>query len=607
MTRENGPAPDDDDEAATVARRVGRFRSGSPPASEIRSARGVIARSPESASEAGSEGPSARSASGSSMTGAAMAEVMLEEEATRVHGFAVAIPFVSGGVAALLPLLGGDPISKALCEAALIVIALASIWVWRRTRPPLDRTRYGVRVYRVYGWTVSLSIIFVENYMGFFSPVPVVLALGIYYLSQSSDRIHSTLLPMFVTLSYTTLSLLTALGVLDDRGLFSAQDSAFASRIFGVVAVTAILLVTFGMARISRRAMRQAIERSNEALLVAQQREAQLAEAHHQLDRALRVAIGKPGRYTGALAGEHRLGIVIGVGAIGEVYAAEHVGDASRAAVKLLQATALARDDLVERIMREGALSSRLDSPHVVRVFEVGRLDDGAPYLTMELLHGRDLAARLRQEGQLALPELARLASELGAGLQHAHEAGIVHRDLKPLNIYEADQDGGTRWKILDFGISKLASSGGTLTQEGVVGTPGYMSPEQARGAKVDHRSDLFSMAVVLYRAMTGQPAFPGDGTPQIMFDIVYKMPKRPSAAGRGIPAELDFVMAIALAKDPDDRFQSALELSQAFVRATRRKLSSELRERGAALLRALPWGSTLTAKGTGNDERQRG
>jgi hypothetical protein len=604
MTREGDPLPDDEEDRATVARRVGRVRSGAPAASEVRSARSPASETPRAGLSTGSEGPRARSASGASMTGAAMAEVMFEEEATRVHGFALAIPMVALGVAALLPVLGGDPLAKALCGAALMVIALASAWVWRLTRPPVDRTRYSERVFRAYGWTLSVAIVFVEYYIGFFSPVATVLALGIYYLSQSNDRLHSVMLPTFVTACYSALSMLTAVGVLEDRGLFSAQAAGLGSRLFGVVGVTAILLVTLGMARISRRAMREAIERSNEALLVAQQREAQLAEAHHQLDRALRVAVGKPGRYTGALAGEHRLGVVIGVGAIGEVYAAEHVRTSSEVAVKLLQAAALERDDLVERILREGALSSQLDSPHVVRVFEAGRLSDGAPYLTMELLRGRDLAARLRQEGQLPLAELARLAAELGAGLQHAHDAGIVHRDLKPLNIYEAEQNGVLQWKILDFGISKLANSGGTLTQEGVVGTPGYMSPEQARGARVDHRSDVFSMAVVLYRAMTGQPAFPGDGTPQIMFDIVYKMPKRPSNASKNLPHELDAVMAIALAKDPEDRFQSARELADAFVLASKHKLSHELRQRAASLLRALPWGSTMTARGGHADER---
>jgi serine/threonine-protein kinase len=353
---------------------------------------------------------------------------------------------------------------------------------------------------------------------------------------------------------------------------------------------------------VSRAALREAIERSIEALLIAQRKEAQLAEAHHQLDHALRVAVGKPGRYTGALAGDYRLDIVIGIGAIGEVYAAEHMRDRTRAAVKLLQAAALERDELVERILREGAISSQLDNPHVVRVHAAGRLSDGAPYLVMELLQGRDLAARLRQQGQLSLPELVELARQIGDGLDHAHAADVVHRDLKPLNIYETTDNGRPSWKILDFGISKLTSSTGTLTHEGVIGTPGYMSPEQARGIRVDHRSDIFSLAVVIYRALTGQPAFPGESTPKIMFDIVYKMPNRPSSVTRGIPPDVDLALAIALAKDPDDRFQRAPEFAAALAQAVRGQLSPELRARGAAMTRTYPWGQTLVVPASGVD-----
>jgi eukaryotic-like serine/threonine-protein kinase len=232
-----------------------------------------------------------------------------------------------------------------------------------------------------------------------------------------------------------------------------------------------------------------------------------------------------------------------------------------------------------------------------VQVFETGRMSDGAPYLVMELLQGRDLATRLRQDGQLPLPDLAELAEQLGAGLQHAHEAGVIHRDLKPLNIFGSEHGGGVCWKILDFGISKLTTSSGTLTQEGVVGTPGYMSPEQARGVELSVRSDVFSMAVVLYRAMTGQPAFPGDGTPQIMFDIVYKAPKRPGAAIHGLNSDIDLVMAIALAKDPDHRFQSAAEFAAAFALACKRRLPGVLRERGALMVRAYPWDRALVTQ----------
>jgi serine/threonine-protein kinase len=529
-----------------------------------------------------------------SSTGLALAEAMLAEEATRAHGFAGVVGPLCLATSLMLPFLGGDATAKLLCGAALFVMGAASLCVFYLTRDASDTTRYTRVMHRSYGWLLVISVLFVEYYCGFFSPVAVVLTLGTYYLGQSTDRSHSFLLPLLVVVSYALLASLTGAGVIADVGLFKGDHAELSSRLFAVTAASFVLAMTLRMARVSRAALREAIARSNEALLVAQRREAQLAEAHHQLDYALRVAVGKPGRYTGALAGDYRLDIVVGVGAIGEVYSARHARDGSLAAVKLLQAAALERDDLVERILREGAISQKLDSPHVVRVFAAGRLQDGAPYLAMELLQGRDLAARLRQEGQLELGDLAGLAEQVGAGLQHAHDGGVVHRDLKPLNIYEAVQDGGYAWKILDFGISKHTSSSGTLTREGVIGTPGYMSPEQAKGGPVDHRSDIFAMAVVLYRAMTGQPAFPGESAPQILFDIVYKMPKRPSTIAKNVPADVDLVMAIALAKDPAERFQSAQEFAAAFVQATRRKLSSALRERGEAMTRAYAWDKTL-------------
>jgi eukaryotic-like serine/threonine-protein kinase len=591
-----GDPPKDEAEEATVVRRSSRS-SRAPKALDRGSPSAALSPSPAATDGTGSRPNTGSAAS----TGSAIAEAMLAEEATRAHGFAGVVGPLCVATSLMLPFLGGDPTAKLLCGAALFAMGAASLAVFYLTRDDSDTTRYTRVMHRSYGWVLVIAVLFVEYYCGFFSPVAVVLTLGTYYLGQSSDRSHSFLLPLLVVVSYALLASLTAAGLLADRGLFKGDHAEPSSRLFAVAAASFVLAMTLRMARVSRAALREAIERSNEALLVAQRREAQLAEAHHELDYALRVAVGKPGRYTGALAGEYRLDIVIGVGAIGEVYSAQHTRDGSPAAVKLLQAAALERDDLVERILREGAISRKLDSAHVVRVLDTGRLPDGAPYLAMELLQGRDLAARLRQAGQLEGGDLAVLAQQVGAGLQHAHDAGIVHRDLKPLNIFEAALDGGGHaWKILDFGISKHSSSGGTLTREGVIGTPGYMSPEQAKGATVDHRSDIFAMAVVLYRAMTGQPAFPGESTPQILFDVVYKMPKRPSSIAKNVPSDVDLVMAIALAKYPAERFQSAQEFADAFVQAMQRKLVSVLRERGASMTRTYEWGKTLVVPASG-------
>jgi serine/threonine-protein kinase len=358
-----------------------------------------------------------------------------------------------------------------------------------------------------------------------------------------------------------------------------------------VIGVGCTLLTTMWMARLARRSVRNAIVESSRAMMEAQRREALLAEAHHHLDRAMRAAVGKPGRHTGEVAGNYRVGMIIGVGAMGEVYGAQALDGSPGAAVKLLHPDALDREDNVARFLREASVCRRFDHPNLVKVHDVGRMDSGAPFMVMEHLQGDSLAAILREQGQLTLLEVLDLAAAIGAGLAHAHDNGVVHRDLKPHNIFQHREGSITRWTILDFGISKLTDSTGTLTRESLVGTPAYMSPEQALGQPVDHRSDLFALASVLYRAMTGQPAFPGKEAPRIMFDVAYRMPKRPSDHIAGLHADVDLVFAIAFAKDRNRRFDSAETFVHALEAAAASRLDDSLRGRARALIHEHPWG----------------
>jgi eukaryotic-like serine/threonine-protein kinase len=546
----------------------------------------------------------ARSASGTQagittqahQTDATIWQALVSDELTRAHGFSGLIGFISVLVLAALPLLDGHPLSKLACAVALAVIAGVSLWVYRATR---EDNRYARRVLRIYGFTLATCVLLVENYIGFFSPVAVIVTLGVYYFAQSADRVQAWLIPALVMGSYLVMSALVTARIWPDYGLLDASRASLSSHVFAMLAVTLVLLLTMHMARVARASMRTAMRQSTEALMVARQREVLLAEAQQHLERALGVAVGKAGHYTGHLAGKFKLDMIIGIGAMGEIYAAEHVDSGEKAAVKLLRPTALRRSDLVERFLREGSICTQLSSPHLVTVHGAGTLEDGAPYLAMELLQGQDLAARLRKEGRLPLAEVLELAEALAEGLSHVHAAGVVHRDLKPVNVFLAEAaTGSVRWKILDFGISKPRESTGTLTDVGVVGTPGYMSPEQARGLPVDQRSDIFSMAVLLYRALTGRPAFTGNDAPQIMFDVVYRMPERPSTVAQGLPSDIDLVFAIALAKAPGERFASVRELAEALRQASQRNLAPELRKRAAAILRACPWGEPITPVG---------
>jgi serine/threonine-protein kinase len=279
---------------------------------------------------------------------------------------------------------------------------------------------------------------------------------------------------------------------------------------------------------------------------------------------------------------------MIGRGATGEVYAGTHAMARTQAAVKVLISSNRNR---LERFQRELDIATRLRAPGLVEVYEAGMLDGDVPFLVMELLRGHDLGWHLRRVGQLDVPDAIELCDQVTAALGAAHAGRIVHRDLKPQNLFLD----GTTWKILDFGMSRLRDSRGTLTNNAIIGTPGYMAPEQARAHAADERSDLFSLGAVLYRSVTGQPPFRGRDTPQLLFDVVYRAPRRPTDLVRSLPADLDLFFALALAKRPDDRFASTAALASAFRDASSNRLDDELRDYAHTLLEELPWRGTAT------------
>lgn len=511
------------------------------------------------------------------------------EETDRMRGWAVAVMMLSGTAVAFTPTLPGSVSRKVPFVVALLTLFATAAWA--RIRCSDDR-RYTPFVFRFFSWVAALTSVELVYFIGVFSPVPVVITLGITYIGLGLDRRYALVIPLFAVSCYSILAALVTAGVLPDEGIIRATGLSLMPKLFGAIMVPVVLLMALSLARLSRRTLEAAARRSHEALLLANEREAQLAEANQNLEHALRVGAGRDGRWTGALAGEWQLDRVIGRGAMGEIYSARHRANGVTAAVKLLNETAAASDTLLERFVREGEIAGSLDVPNVVRVHEMGRINGKVPYIAMELLEGEDLATILRRRRVLPAHEIDALVSQVARGLDVAHAAGIIHRDLKPQNLFDA----AGVWKILDFGISTLAGSTGTLTQAAVVGTPGYMSPEQARSQPVDHRCDVFSLGAVIYRAATGRLPFIGNDTPQILFDVVYRMPQRPSEIAVGIPSDLDAVLAIAMAKRADDRFSSAGELADALGAALQRKTGPALRERAATLLARHPWGKSISA-----------
>jgi serine/threonine-protein kinase len=385
--------------------------------------------------------------------------------------------------------------------------------------------------------------------------------------------------------TYAAIAALMISGLIDDPGVFAARDAHTPlTMTIGALFVIGMYVLAFLTGRRFRTASIVAVDELARATRVTSQREALMAELRADLERALR--IGGPGRYTDQTVGSFKLGIVLGRGAMGEVYEAVHEQTKEPAAVKLLRRELLQDATTVARFLREAKASGALASPYVVRVLEASPEDATLPYLAMERLHGATLAELLRRESKLTAPTLRELAHHCGAGIDAAATAGIVHRDLKPQNLFRTD-DG--LWKILDFGIATLSEEVSNLTQGGVVGTPSYMAPEQAQGKRVDGRADVYSLAAVIYRCVTGQHPFSGADTPTMLYAVVHRMPLKPSTIA-DVPSDVDACLAIALAKHADDRFATGAAFADALQAALDGNLEPALRKRAAGLLRKLPW-----------------
>ncbi len=279
-----------------------------------------------------------------------------------------------------------------------------------------------------------------------------------------------------------------------------------------------------------------------------------------------------PDPLIGKLLDRYQVVRKIGEGGMGSVYSVEHVMLRKRMAMKLLRAELSRNQELVTRFQNEAIAASRIGQENIVQVTDFGRTPEGLVYFVMEELQGFSLAEAIRREQGLSPARTLLIASQVCRALHAAHAVGIIHRDLKPENIVLTEKEGrGEFAKVLDFGISKVSEGvnsdeGGTqrLTQLGmIVGTPEYMSPEQAAGKVVDHRSDVYSLGVVLFEMLTGRLPFEGDNALQVLL----KHQTEPAPAfedmrpDRPVPAMLEVVVQRALAKKPQDRQQSMSEL----------------------------------------------
>lgn len=476
---------------------------------------------------------------------------------------------------------------KQVAWGSLVVMLGLFILSWLRLerRHTVDMAEVG----RV-AFPLCVAVVVGNFAFGLSSTFCAAVTLGLLLFTSSASRRNARLAFLTIAVGYVLAALLVRLELFHYQPIVPVTFSAPWQRDASIVVVLCLYFAAYFSGRMMRREMTRVVQQFERAVREASYRDALFREARDALKQA--AGLGGPGRFTDQELDGFRLSAVIGRGGMGEVYAAVRRSDGMEAAVKLLRLDLLSERTALARFEREASIAASVSSPHVVRVLSVSGPDAVFPYIAMERLHGVDLGGLLRERGRLPVDEVCDLVRQVASGLEAAHERSIVHRDLKPTNIFRAQLDGSIEpiWKVLDFGVSKL--SGGfdeTLTANELIGTPQYMSPEQARGEReLDRRTDLYALAAITYRALTGEPPFTGE-FPRLLHIILEHMPAAPSALA-DLETDLDLVLAIGLAKTREDRFESASEFALALTRAARGEIDDALRARARSLLQRHPY-----------------
>jgi hypothetical protein len=300
----------------------------------------------------------------------------------------------------------------------------------------------------------------------------------------------------------------------------------------------------------------------------------------------------RPPRRPGELGwiGNFRVLEFLGGGSTALVFRAEEIALHTPVALKIMKPAENDDGESRQRFVREGKAAAGLEHDHIATVYQVSE-DRGIPFIVMRLLHGETLAQRLRTQPTLPIDVLLRIGREIALGLTAAHEKGLVHRDIKPPNIWL--ESPGDRVKILDFGLAEPTADAKSSRTGAIVGTPAYMSPEQARGAAADPRSDLYNLGCVLYRMAAGRPPLVADDPPALLRAVAREEPPlllefRPDA-----PPELAHLVARLLAKSPDDRPGSAAETAEALAKI----VPDDGTRDPHGFLPARPWGGSFWGK----------
>jgi len=521
----------------------------------------TVAASPMAIAQASpppSDGRPGGWASVSGRQAATTAQAIDHSDQPRMGGFylfGVIAPIIVAGSALVL---GGDAHARRLLWIAMAMhVACYGVLLWLWSRGERRRWRLGaIQVLAATGLVPALY------YYGPYSAASMILMFVIVFMALDRSRVLARAVALACVGVHVALAVPIAAGWIDDVGILPSVNVGRGQLFIVEGMIVVFLAAGYLLGRWARHTSAMAFAELHDAMRVIGDQQQALAEVK---DEQARLNRRNEGRWTGQAMGSFRLGLVLGRGAMGEVY--EATGPEGRiAAVKLLNQRTTDSAGHVERFHREMEVAAKLDSPYIVKVYELSPPDAPVPYIAMERLFGTDLAARLRSENRLPSDELVVLLDHVARALEVARLAGVVHRDLKPHNLFFHE---GTTWKVLDFGVSKLEAGEGTLTGDGIVGTPQYMAPEQASGGNVTHAADIYALGAIAYRCLTGRAPFKGRDFAELVYQVVHTAPIRPGLLWR-VPHAIEDVLAVAMAKEPRRRFPSALAFARAFVEARR-------------------------------------
>jgi len=508
---------------------------------------------------------SAMFATGSKGPAISAAQAMDQGELPRMrvfHAFGILAPLAA---IALSFLIGADPFAQKLFWIGASVMSLCNVGLMWLAGKKERWQQKPVGVLWIIATTAGVPPMY--YYFGPWSAIVMVPILGIIVISLGRSRWISLSIAAICGVSHALLAIAIIAGWVVDIGVMSSIVAERPQIIVAELLILGFMISAYLLGRWARRTNTAAIAELQQAMQVIGDQQQALAEVKDDVARQQKA---DEGRWTGQLMGSFKVGLVLGRGAMGDVYEAL-APDGRSIAIKLLNTRGAASSALIDRFHREMDVAAKLVSPHIVKVIELSPPDAVVPYIAMERLYGTDLATKLRSEPRMPSDELGVLLDQVGRGLEVARVAGVVHRDLKPHNLFLHE---GQTWKILDFGVSKLVGSEGTLTGEGVVGTPQYMAPEQAQGGQITHLADVYALGAIAYRCLTGRSPFKGRDLAELVYQVVHQAPTRPSLLGK-VNSQMEDVLAIAMAKDPRRRFPSALSFAQAFSAARRGKATS--------------------------------